>query len=1132
VNKKKLFTFLLFFSLITQFNNPVYALEDQLFMDTLSLDVETANYYELENWAIKLGLSSNGSIDELRNRIYAYYEYKPISKDLEKESGRSIIIESARELNYIDDLTINQNYIILHGEVILKMIDSDNQSIHEIKADKIIFNQTEKTISALGNIDYKINRSGEDEFFHGESLVFEVETWQGIFFEGVSEKNRLIENKDLSSSENVPFFFSGENIYRGANDKISLSKGSITSSKNDDPYYRIDADKIWVLGPGEWAIKNAALYVGRIPLFYLPFMFLPGDELIVNPSLGYKTIEGYFINTTTYLIGIKDNSSSDTFSFLQTNDSTSILKAKERNGFFLETTERDLNTDIWPYKNGSNLKLLVDYYTRKGIFIGLDGSLNFDSFIKNIDLFSGISFSRYLYQEILSSQYTPFRVDSNGNYISDYEESYVFGNILPFRFAVDFSMLINTNWANLDIDLPMYSDSKFRSDFLNREEGLKWTEIFDTQENDNSPAEPELSTLSLSIIGSLHPSAPNLKPFIENLSFNKINTKFNFQSAVLNKSYNQLLIDNNYKSEDLLSFYYPSSLILPEVSGIISGIIFKSKNKNDVTGNSEGTRVIESELLLEPWDKNIRGDGVISSGLLKDPLKQDYIPLKIKKESTVFTNTLKYSISPSLSLNSIFSSVAPTQVEDISYLTDYSIFSAQTTALLDYSFHIYDSMISLNNLTIFSLNYKEHINSNIETDVWESYLLQDKTATNYKLTDTLKISTKPFINYDLIKDSSFSYNLGTTLYNKYFNSTSTAFEEKYPVWDKESINSHRATINLKLFDSVNNQIFKIETVLPPDNIEIYPDLTLSSTIITGNLKTGFKFLENDNSWINEPYESFIKLKFLEKDYLKQTISIDVEDKQSNFSRTELFISKYNSNLIFTHIMDIELDKWLIKKSSTNLQLWFLNFSFLAEDINGYSFALPLGWIPASESGFKPSRASASVKYTYSPDPFWKNRVDFSFGINSSWTMNLQKYTDTAFIFDLKLNLEIAEFLKLSFSSSSVNRATYRYIPGFSGNLGLDDLNIIRDLIKSFNFFDKKDRIESNFNLESLNVSATHHLRDWDLSFEYSGLPVLITNNDNSKEYQMKTEFKIFLTWKPVPEIKKNINYSDNEIDFE
>jgi len=274
------FIFIIIFLYILSVN--IYSDENRFIREALLLDIESSNYYDLVIWTNKLGIESTGNVEELRGKLFTYYDISPSIQDKQIKSSRSIIIESARELNYIKDVSIDQDYIILQGEVILEMIDPENNTSHKINADKIVFNQSEKTISAFGNIQYEIIRQGENEYFYGESLVFEIESWEGIFFEGVSENEKVVED------ENVSFFFSGENIYRSSNDRVILTEGSITSSRNEEPYYRIDADKIWVLAPGEWAIKNAMLFVGRIPMFYFPFFFLPGDELIFNPVVGYK----------------------------------------------------------------------------------------------------------------------------------------------------------------------------------------------------------------------------------------------------------------------------------------------------------------------------------------------------------------------------------------------------------------------------------------------------------------------------------------------------------------------------------------------------------------------------------------------------------------------------------------------------------------------------------------------------------------------------------------------------------------------------------------------------------------------------------------------------------------------------
>ena len=1127
--------YLLIIILTYLFPGLTYAQDDPLINDALVMDIGTSNYNDLVIWSDKLGLSSTGSIDDLRSKLFTYYEIPPEVKNDQKKNGRSIIIESAKELNYLKDAEIDQNYIILKGEVLLEMIDSDTKTSHKIKADKIVFNQSEKTISAFGNINYEITREGDVEYFYGDSLVFEIETWNGVFFEGVSEKNRIIENKDLGTSENVPFYFAGENIFRGTGDRIELNNGHISSSRDKDPYYHLNARKIWVLGPGEWAIKDAALFVGRIPVFYFPFFFIPGDELVFNPSIGYKSIEGYFINTTTYFLGSKSDSTSDTFSFLKSDDTSTVQKEKIRKGLFLQSTDKDLDINQWPYSNGSYLKLLVDYYSRKGFFLGLDGELQFDGIVKHLNIFTALSISRYLYQDLdLNSSgdlYTPFRLDESDNYVSDFQKSWLFGQLLPFRFAFDIDFDLVTDWSKLNINFPLYSDTKFRSDFLNRQEGLKWTEILNNSEGNNSVVEPDLPSLLWIVNGSITPSVPYLAPYIQSLTVDKLNISLNWHSSVLTQSYSTLLSSNNYIPEDLLSFYYPSTFLFPNIAGKISGTIFNTTGQKN-TSLLMDTGKPEDDYLKEPWIIPPNVNTKVDSDLLISPEFQDNFPLELQSSNKILSNSLKYSLVPAFSINSIFSTDLPTNPENISFAADYSIFTATTSSTLDYSLSFSDSILNFTNSSIFSMYYKEHFNPIEIGPLWDSYLLQDKNATKYELKDNLALSSKPFVDNSLFSESNFSYNLNTTLYNRYYDSGNNGFQDQYFVWNNDSISSHETTFEVKYFDSINYQSLKLHAVLPPGNIELYPELTLSLWALTGSLKTGFIYsdLAAEKSWEYLPYEAYIKFSFFEKDYFKETAYIDSQNTTTSYSSTELFIDKFDSNITFNQTLDVNLDNMDIKKASTDLQLWFVTFNFLAEDIVGYTFLSD--WIPDPISKFQPSNASAGINYNYNPDPFWKNRIRLSLDIISAWTMNLQRYTDTAFTFNLLFSLQIAEFLDLNFESKSVNRASYRYLPGYSDQLGLSELSIFTDLFKSFNFFNENDRLESNFNIEYLSISAVHHLSDWDLSVKYSGQPVLITNTDNSKEYRMQSEFSVFVSWKPVPEIKNNINYSDKTISFE
>jgi hypothetical protein len=94
------------------------------------------------------------------------------------------------------------------------------------------------------------------------------------------------------ADKSLPFRYQGEAIRRSANDVVLMDSGSITSSLTEDPYYHIEARRIWVLRPGEWGLQNAVLYLGRFPVFWFPFYFQPGDDPVFRPYVGVLDVTG------------------------------------------------------------------------------------------------------------------------------------------------------------------------------------------------------------------------------------------------------------------------------------------------------------------------------------------------------------------------------------------------------------------------------------------------------------------------------------------------------------------------------------------------------------------------------------------------------------------------------------------------------------------------------------------------------------------------------------------------------------------------------------------------------------------------------------------------------------------------
>ncbi|MDE6351105.1 MAG: hypothetical protein K2K67_08905, partial [Treponemataceae bacterium] len=147
---------------------------------------------------------------------------------------------------------------------------------------------------------------------------------------------------------------------------IAFKNGELTFCDDDDPHWRIKASRIWLLPGGEFAFFSAVLFVGHVPLLYFPAFYYPKDELIFNPAFGYRNREGYYINTTAYIIGRKPldarssveanratgSSSSDDsddkinfFSLMKTN----ALKEQRREGIVMNNLDKDYTGDTTNY---------------------------------------------------------------------------------------------------------------------------------------------------------------------------------------------------------------------------------------------------------------------------------------------------------------------------------------------------------------------------------------------------------------------------------------------------------------------------------------------------------------------------------------------------------------------------------------------------------------------------------------------------------------------------------------------------------------------------------------------------------------------------------------------------------------
>lgn len=518
-----------------------------------------------------------------------------------------ITITNARQTSYKKDDETGNDTIVLEGSVIITVTKGDTSS--EIKADRITYDRKTEMLYADGNVEITTKgASAGGETTTADTLLMNTSTLEGIFDGG-----RVIQTQ--SDALNLP---SGSTLIvfsdifgKGENNTIAFKNSSLTFCDEDDPHWHIDASRTWLLPGGEFAFFNAFLFVGVVPVLYLPAFYYPKDEIVFNPVFGNKNREGYYLQTTTYLYGRKplDSSSDETsssdsaaaeslkglYNFMKPN----TLKNQKLEGIVLHNLDEDYTGDTTNY-----LKLMGDWYSNLGTMVGLDGNfIPKGGYINKLRLNAYAGFSNVIFKGTDGS-YINFAPENGITYM---DSSNFLGKITPFRYAADLEFGLSKPFS-FSLSLPIYSDPFFSYDFKERQETMDWISYFleNTKTDTTDPTINEVSTYSWTMSASYSPNLPNIiRPFINSVSLS-VNSSVNIssistvfeeleKSSGYSSSSGSLFgnddddDDNNdeekpekeelpydwYKNTPTRKFYYPSQVTPASVSFSVSGTLFQ-----------------------------------------------------------------------------------------------------------------------------------------------------------------------------------------------------------------------------------------------------------------------------------------------------------------------------------------------------------------------------------------------------------------------------------------------------------------------------------------------------------------------------------------------------------------------------
>lgn len=1014
-----------------------------------------------------------------------------------EDSGASkVTIESAHRTEYFKDSETGDELISFTGEVSLK-VDKNDQNI-EIQAESVLFNRTQSTLYAEGDITFsRATKGSSTEKLTARTLLFNIDTLEGIFDQG-----RVVQEQ--SDSINLP---SGSSLYvssdlfgRDNSGTVAFDTGTLTFCDDPDPHWQIKATRIWLLPGNEFSFLNAVLYVGHLPVMYFPFFYYPKDEMIFNPVFSYDARRGYSLQTTYYIIGRKPlatNTEDDgLFSFMRTTD----LKKQERDGLFLRNLDED-------DKMGSeSLKVMADVYSNLGVMAGVEGVFKPESVITDISFKSYFGFSNTLFPT--GDQYSTYSLTTGRRYT---DSSYLLGLKIPFRYYGEFSMKLSKSPFTLSVSLPLYSDIYFAGDFLERSESMDWINyllknpvlISDSASSSSSSTKTSFSwNLSASIAT---PSfIKDLSPYVSSFSLSSITSSVNFNSAA-----NSALTGETRQYAAGRSFFYPSSIYPLKMSLSIGGTLLSSTPAKKTVSSADKTAATAQKTsgsqveLIPPEDFTVEEEKADYEEIPSEMLPSLTVPSLSQTSVSGLSYSLTYTASPSISTEMYYDTGTWHSPEDIDWTnmkSSYILLKSPVTLKDSVSWK--NSFISLSNTFTFTPEYQDHpiVSETVYPEgssALESLRKTDYQARKLDLSAVSALTLKPFVLTDTFADTSLTWNSTVKLIRTKFTGTAAepAWEYQGVKWDADSLTSHDMTLVLSAKDGIFNPKFTLKANLPPQTESYTGTISAGFGVLSSlSVSTAYKRKsKTDDTWVFTPLTQSSTWSFAgSKLKLTESYKYNIEDKQSD-------------------------------SLSLSLSGFGLSASFNMAWTKPYRLISGQGWVIQSENKFIPKTASLSYSMPSQTLYAWYNRISLAPSLKTSLNLDLLRPTDSSFVFTPSFTFKINKALNITFSAESRNQVMFRYIQDlYDYEVRMPgETNMFVDLFNSFAFWNTDLRKASGFKLKNISIKLTHELHDWVLNSEFKVEPRLLKDT-LPYHYDFSPYFSLSVVWRPMSSMKTTI----------
>lgn len=1088
------------------------------------------------------------------------------------DSNKTIItIGNADNTSYRKNKKDDTDEIVLNGNVTISVEKGETKL--EIAADKVTYNRSTEMLFAEGGIKLvQTGSSAGEQTITASTLLVNTSTLEGIFDDG-----RAVQTQ--SDALNLPagstLIVASDIFGRDTSSTVAFKRAELTFCDEEDPHWKIRASRIWLLPGGEFAFLNAVVSVGHVPLLYLPVFYYPKDELIFNPTFGYKNRHGYYFQTTTYILGRKplDDSSSDTSSSSSNADEVSAedltkgifnfmkpssLKEQRLEGLVLHNLEEDYKGDTSSY-----FKLIGDYYTNLGGVVGFDGIYQPNNkYVSSLGAGLQLGFTNTVFEK--RGVYTPY--SSAGEKMKD--GATFLGREYPYRFGAKLNANVSQPF-NLKLNMPIYSDPFFTEDFQSRSEYLDWISFFmgnneqDNENNDESSDDNtsyQTSSFTWTADGSFNAPLPDVvKPYINKVAITSFNSAIIFNQATRSDDeFSQGPFDWQDNSPERL-YFYPSQVTPIKITGEISGNIFEYPMTNkyyrkypSVTFPQE---IAKPEYLMtskekEKYEKDLR---IAAAKKAAKEAGEEYVPEeedkideeKKSKEKTdlVFTQvqppvsagdiikfngisyTLSYSVKPHYANQRTYNSdffPGPKDFDWDMLYSSYYEYSSPTSLQSILTFR--DSFISFDNSLTFDPYYQEHPNLDgyLTDSSKETVILSDYKAKKMNLNNANQVTVKPLVYNGVFNKSSLVWNSSLKIIDTEFIGDIENPEWSYltgDLYSKDTVTEHKLTATLNATEDKFSQELSLSSNLPPQLEEYNETLTFGFPYFTITETTGIYECEepegvDGSTVIDGNTEEFKRFKW---NPFKQSATLKLLDGDLNFTES------YNYN-----IEEKYSDSMKLSASWKNLQL-----AYTMQYTTVYDFDESKGWVVKKDDDgedikeFVPYSVSLAYATKNKKYRYWKKRITWAPGLNTGLVYDCVRPTNSYFRFVPSVSFNVHEQFEITFSAESQNNVIFRYFQDYVGykDAVSGEKNPIKDLYNSFVFWDddnQTSRKSSGYKLKNLKVAISRHLHDWSMEGSLSFKPRSITDEEGKKAFDYHPYMTFAISWHPMPSMRSKL----------